>query len=353
MLRVLLTACLFGCWSSLLQGAEPQPAPPMICGTPAFAAQQTAPLVADLHRAADRLAQSGLAEEAAQLRTLIKQIEQKSALELAAKSLKLKQLQQELRALRNLAGDPVISIRCQFLEVDATSLPTLGLSDGPQPGTGDQPAGTGIVPAMLRVSPFQSVSGNTRVEADRIELQGNVAFATQSNLDVTAAIQTIRQNSQVKLLAGPTILTTPGQPARVESRHQILVNRIGGNGKPFTTACPIGVKLEALPTLLDDDRIRVQLSAEISERDFAQEVEVNGKQVPGHTTRELCTTVDIDSGRSVVIASRLIPRDTTAGGDAKADGEKAAQEDRALVVVISAERVETARAVTLNPLPTY
>ena len=63
-----------------------------------------------------------------------------------------------------------------------------------------------------------------------------------------------------------------------------------------------GVRLEAVPIILGNGRLRLELMPEVSERDFTNAVNVNGLIVPGLTTRRVNTQVEMRFGETLIEA---------------------------------------------------
>src|SRR5690606_37866008 len=70
-----------------------------------------------------------------------------------------------------------------------------------------------------------------------------------------------------------------------------------------------GVRLTLTPTVLDNDRIYLKVSPEVSELDFTNAVQTGGVAVPGLTVRRTDTSVSLGDGESFVI-SGLVSRNT-------------------------------------------
>ena len=71
-----------------------------------------------------------------------------------------------------------------------------------------------------------------------------------------------------------------------------------------------GVSLEAVPIILGNGRVRLELQPEVSERDFTNAVDVNGFTVPGLTTRRVNTQVEMRFGETLMLTGLLSMRKT-------------------------------------------
>jgi pilus assembly protein CpaC len=124
------------------------------------------------------------------------------------------------------------------------------------------------------------------------------------------AIEALRNVNLARSLAEPNLTTLNGRPANFQAGGQFPVpvvtsgNVFGGlQGVQFV---PFGVSLQFTPTITDKDRIRLQLSAEVSARDAgAGQTNFNGASVPSLTTRNFNSTVELRDGETIAIAGLI------------------------------------------------
>jgi type II secretory pathway component GspD/PulD (secretin) len=69
-----------------------------------------------------------------------------------------------------------------------------------------------------------------------------------------------------------------------------------------------GVRLEAVPIILGDGRVRLEVMPEVSERDFANSITLQGTTVPALTTRKVNTQVEMRFGQTLMLAGLLSSR---------------------------------------------
>ena len=68
--------------------------------------------------------------------------------------------------------------------------------------------------------------------------------------------------------------------------------------------------MEAVATILGGGRVRLELSPEVSERDFTNSVESQGVIVPGLTVRRANTSMEMMFGQTLMIAGLISSRNT-------------------------------------------
>ena len=142
-----------------------------------------------------------------------------------------------------------------------------------------------------------------------------VAF---SLIDDTSSFQgfldALKQESMLKILAEPELVTTNGRPAYMLAGGEFPILVPQSLGTTTIEWRQFGVRLEAVPIILGRGRVRLELQPEVSERDFTSAVQVGGTIVPALTTRRVNTQVEMRFGETFMIAGLLSSR-TTANTD--------------------------------------
>jgi pilus assembly protein CpaC len=133
---------------------------------------------------------------------------------------------------------------------------------------------------------------------------GGSLTALLDNNDVQLIVQATSSNTYTKVLAEPNLITLNGQTATFISGGQFAIPTavgIGGIGAAGTSFQGYGTQLLFTPTIMDKDRIRLQIVPTYSQIDKTNAV--NG--IPGLTTRSASTTVDMREGQWLAIAGLL------------------------------------------------
>lgn len=128
--------------------------------------------------------------------------------------------------------------------------------------------------------------------------------------DVNLFIRAFSSNGVGKILAEPTLVTLSGKPANFISGGEFAVPTtvgIEGVGAVSTNFYGFGTMLQFTPTVLDKDKIRLQVSPQFSTVD--ESLSVNG--IPGLNTRGASTTVELREGQWLAIAGLI--QDTGGG----------------------------------------
>ncbi len=158
---------------------------------------------------------------------------------------------------------------------------------------------------------------NTGLSSGRTNLTGISSFLTQSGglLDISRnskylTIDGEKQDGVVRILAEPVIMAISGQKASFLSGGKIFipVAQSNTNGFPVITLeeKEFGVGLSFTPTVLENGRINLKVTPEVSELSqtgspFTTTAGVTAV-LPSFTTRRADTTVQLNDGQSFAIA---------------------------------------------------
>ena len=136
-----------------------------------------------------------------------------------------------------------------------------------------------------------------------ISSAGNISAIFDAG-DIELFIKAFSTNGYGKVLAEPTLVTLSGHPATFIAGGEFAVPTtvgVQGVGAVSTTFQGFGTQLSFTPTVIDKDRIRLQVSPRFSTINTANTV--NG--IPGLNTRGVNTTVDLREGQWLAIAGLI------------------------------------------------
>lgn len=132
-----------------------------------------------------------------------------------------------------------------------------------------------------------------------------------NNYSLSGFLQALEQESLLKILANPILVTTNGQPANMLSGGQFPILVPQSLGTVTIQWKEFGVRLSAVPLLLGNGRIRLNLQPEVSQKDFSTAVTTNGFTVPGLTTRRVNTSVEMRFGETFMLGGLIEVQDTS------------------------------------------
>jgi pilus assembly protein CpaC len=121
-------------------------------------------------------------------------------------------------------------------------------------------------------------------------------------------LEALKQESMLKILAEPELTTTNGRPAFMLAGGEFPLVVPQSLGTTTIQFKQFGVRLEAVPIILGNGRVRLELQPEVSEKDFTSAVTIGGTTVPGVTTRKVNTQVEMRFGETFMLAGLLSTR---------------------------------------------
>ena len=123
-------------------------------------------------------------------------------------------------------------------------------------------------------------------------------------------VDALRTEGLLKIHATPMIVTHNGQPAELMNGGEAPVIVPAGLGTTAIEFKPFGIIMTAVPHILGNGRLRLQVEPSVVERDFANSVTVDGITVPSFTVRKVSTQVEMNFGETLVIGGLISTRET-------------------------------------------
>lgn len=207
----------------------------------------------------------------------------------------------------SISGGQQVLLSVKFAEVSRSATDQLGINAGVTDGKsffGNNVSG---------ISPFGTTdNGNGTATLTSPTPSAAVTLFGQGMAGKAAFqyfVQALRQNNLLRILAEPQLQAISGQEASflAGGTIPIPVSQGGtGNGAAISVVeREYGVKLKFVPVVLGDGRIRLKVSPEVSDLDYANGVKFQGFVIPGLTERKVTTTVELADGQSFAIAGLL------------------------------------------------
>jgi pilus assembly protein CpaC len=201
-------------------------------------------------------------------------------------------------------------------------------------------------------------------------MNGANIMAMLNNGKIPLAIAALRTNNLARSLAEPNLVTLNGRAASFRAGGEFPVPVVTGAtnvGLQGVSFVPFGVSVSFTPIITDKDRIRLQVNAEVSTRDVATGANfgtggTTTTTVPGLTTRNISTTVELREGQTLAIGgllqnnlggmTRRVPffGDIPFGGQIFRRDDTQAEESE-LVMLVTPELVHPMEPNEIPPLP--
>ncbi len=218
------------------------------------------------------------------------------------------------------ATKPQILLKVRFCSVDRSLEKQLGINLF---NLGEGNALGGITTGQYSPPSISGSSGTTSTSSSGVAGSGGKALISQElnifaffpGLNVGATIQALQTQGLVQVLAEPNLIAADGKEASFLAGGEYPYPVVQGTSAGGQTAVTIefkqyGIMLNFVPTVTPQGTIHLQVAPEVSALDYTNEVDISGFVVPGITTREVNTEVDLHDGQSFVIGGLLDNEET-------------------------------------------
>jgi pilus assembly protein CpaC len=190
-----------------------------------------------------------------------------------------------------------VHLRVRIAEVSREVTQILGINWGALSAPGNWRGG------LLSGRDFVNDAGQVLLSDDGA-WSAMAGFVT-NNINITALIDALDQESMLTVLAEPNLTAVSGQTASFLAGGEFPIP-IGQDDDTISIEFkPFGVALDFTPTVISRDRISLTVRPEVSELSEANSIELDGLRIPGLTVRRVETTVELASGQSLAIGGLL------------------------------------------------
>ena len=187
---------------------------------------------------------------------------------------------------------------------------------------------------------------------------GTSLIASLDGGDINIGLRYLQERGVIRLLSEPTLVTLSGRPATFIAGGEFAVPTVVGSvglNAVTTDFRAFGAIISFVPTVVDKDRIRLQVAPEFSQ--INSDLAVGG--TPGLNVRAATTTVEMREGQTLAIAGLLEDSyNATAVGDlpflAQLFGRRdTARNETELIILVTPELVQPMEPEEVPPLPGF
>lgn len=266
--------------------------------------------------------------------------------------------------LIRVPGVHQVMLKVRIAELDRNAMREVGADIlVVDPGTGNI-VGTQIGGAAVEAMGLASLGGLVG-EASNAISGSSSAFGIFPSGDFDIILRLLRQNSVLRVLAEPNLVAMSGHQASflAGGEFPVPVSQQGLNNNTVQFQ-PFGVRLDFMPVVLDDGRVRLSVTPEVSTVDDAlgTTLVTGGDPVPGLNTRRAHTTVELREGQTLAIAGLLqVSLDAQTNripglGDLPILGPLFSntshkREEKELLVLVTPQLIQPMEAHQVPPLP--
>ncbi len=126
----------------------------------------------------------------------------------------------------------------------------------------------------------------------------------------------LKQIGALKVLAEPSVATTSGRSASLRMGGEYPIPVPQPNGDSTIEFKEFGTRLDVVPSILGQGRLRLEVRPQISELDFNHTVTIGDRKVPGFRVRAVDTAVEMNLGETLVLAGLVQHRTLREPADA-------------------------------------
>lgn len=261
-----------------------------------------------------------------------------------------KSVDEIIENLLTVAGETQVTLRVRIMEVARDAIRELGDQ------TSINDINEGAAPLITRTAPSSIADVTGNVVSNATALTDTPAALGRVLIDtgiggigfLELAIQALEEENLVNILAEPNLTAVSGEQAGFLAGGEFPVpTGRDRDGNITVEYREFGVSLNFVPIVMSDDRISLQLNTEVSSLDFGQGITLADVSVPGLDVRRASTTVELGSGRSIMIAGLL--RSETTKGMSGLPGIKDTPVLGDLISSRSFQRSETEMVVMITP----
>lgn len=203
-----------------------------------------------------------------------------------------------------------VTLSCKIIEAQRTKIRRMGFNwdfVGQNAAFASTPGD--LLQHSASSTPFGGPAGLTALSNAMTDSQ-LFGFLVLDDLVFSGYLEALRQESLLKILAEPEVTVDSGRPANLLSGGEFPILVPQALGTVTIEWRQFGVSLEAVPIVLGNGNLRLEVRPEVSERDFSNAVQVQGFTVPGITTRRANTQVRMKFGQTLMVGGLVSSRQT-------------------------------------------
>ena len=196
----------------------------------------------------------------------------------------------------SVGGVRQVRLNIKIIEVSRSKLRSLGVDWSKMTGNDFVTSG---VSGLINAATTTSATGDTM----RFGIVGDNSANT-----FYAYLEALQRNNLAKVLAEPTLVTESGRAASFNAGGEFPIIIPQSLGTVSVEYKEFGTRVDAVPIVLGDGRIHLQVRPQVSEVDAARSVTINNTTVPSLLTRWVDTAVEMKAGQTLALAGLVQER---------------------------------------------
>lgn len=207
---------------------------------------------------------------------------------------------QDVINLMKIGAGQQVMLRIRVGEVQRGTIKQLGVGFDAIKGSGD-------IPFQIFSNTGISTTAGALNTATNGTAGASVSYANSSGTNkISAAIDALEKDSLIKILAEPNLVALSGEQAEFLAGGEVPIPIAQQNNTITVDYKTFGVSVKFTPVVLNQNRIRIQVQPEVSERNDGKGVNIgSGVTVPAFDVRRASTTIELAPGESFMIAGLM------------------------------------------------
>ncbi|MBS0206267.1 MAG: pilus assembly protein N-terminal domain-containing protein [Planctomycetes bacterium] len=207
-----------------------------------------------------------------------------------------------------VGGPQEVQLRVKVLEVQRSKLRQFGLNFavlGKNAAVASTPGP--ITPLSALTAPIGGIPTATIAPSSANPTSMGIGI-TGNHFGFEGFLQALKTEGLLKIQAEPVLVTRSGEAAQLDNGGEFPIPVPQSLGTVTIAWREFGVILQALPIVISPTRLKQQVYAEVSEKDVANAITLNGTTVPGISRRRVQSTVEMDFGQTLVLGGLITTR---------------------------------------------
>lgn len=194
--------------------------------------------------------------------------------------------------LMGVGGVQQVMLKVRFSEMERNVSKSLSSSLSLQSGSVNGGTNKGVI-------------GSTSLPAGSNQ-NGALLFGFNAGAaQIGVLLEALENKGVIRTLAEPNLTALSGQEAKFLAGGEYPIPVVSTTGTTSVEYKPVGIEMNFVPRVLDDDVINLELSAAVSAIDPSAGIQQNGFKIDAFSRRETSTTVELRDGESFAIAGLL------------------------------------------------
>lgn len=203
-----------------------------------------------------------------------------------------------------------VRLQVRIMEAQRSRIRQLGFNWSLLTSNGYVSSNPGNIASPNDVS-LNAGGGNTLTHGGNALSASSISFGLVNASSIFRGfLEALKQEGLLRILVETSVVADSGRPASLLSGGEFPILVPQALGTLSVEWREFGVKLEAVPIVLGNGQVLMEIAPEFSERDFANAATLNNTTIPAITTRRANTQVRMRFGQTLMIGGLIATRYT-------------------------------------------